>query len=114
MDIGFILDVWLGSEYASETMFPWMFDSWAAIWEYTKISLQKTLFNLKLKVKVLKEGSTKKDKKYFQYARQALCNCNEMFKSQILSKTHLESTFQNHKTCTPRYSHGKYSQLQTY
>ena len=31
-----------------------MYDPWAAIWKYTKISLQKTLFNLKLKVKIPK------------------------------------------------------------
>ena len=57
-----------------------MYDPWAAIWKYTKISLQKTLFNLKLKVQILKEGKYEKYMKYFQYARQALCNCHEMFK----------------------------------
>ena len=55
MDIGSILDVWLGSEYTSEIMFPWMYDPWGAILKYTKISLQKTLFNLKLKVQILTE-----------------------------------------------------------
>ena len=57
-----------------------MYDPWAAIWKYTKISLQKTLFNLKLKVQILKEGKYEKYMKYFQCARQALCNCYEMFK----------------------------------
>ena len=55
MNIGSILDVWLGSEYTSEIMFPWMYDPWGAILKYTKISLQKTLFNLKLKVQILTE-----------------------------------------------------------
>ena len=56
----------------------------------------------------------KKYKKYFEYPRQALCNCNEMFKCQMLSETHLELTLQNNKTCTPRYSCGEYSQLLIY
>ena len=55
MNIGSILDVWLGSQYTSEIMFPWMYDPWGAILKYTKISLQKTLFNLKLKVQILTE-----------------------------------------------------------
>ena len=38
----------------------------------TKIYLLKTLFNLKLKVKTLKEGKYEKYMKYFRYARQAL------------------------------------------
>ena len=80
MNIGSILDVWLGSEYTSEIMFPWMYDPWGAILKYTKISLQKTLFNLKLKVQILKEGKYEKYMKYFQYTRQALCNYHEMFK----------------------------------
>ena len=32
-----------------------MYDPWGAILKYTKISLQKTLFNLKLKVQILTE-----------------------------------------------------------
>ena len=55
MNIGSILHVWLGSEYTSEIMFPWMYDPWGAILKYTKLSLQKTLFNLKLKVQILTE-----------------------------------------------------------
>ena len=31
--------------------------------------------------------------------------------TQMLSKTHLESTLQNNKTCTSRHSYGEYSQL---
>ena len=31
--------------------------------------------------------------------------------TRMLSKIHLESTLQNNETCTPTYSHGKYSQL---
>ena len=31
--------------------------------------------------------------------------------TRMLSKTHLESTLQNSKTCIPRYSHGEYFQL---
>ena len=64
-----------------------MYDPWAATWKYTKTSLQKNLFNLKQKDKVLKEGKYGKYMKYFQYPRQALCNCNKMFKCQMLSKT---------------------------
>ena len=44
------------------------------------VSLQKTLFNLKLKVQTLKEGKYEQYMMYFQYARQALCSCYEMFK----------------------------------
>ena len=64
MDIGSISDVWLGSEYASE-----MFD--LNVWflsshlKYTKTSLQKTLFNLKLKVQILKEGKHEKIQEVF-------------------------------------------------
>ena len=42
-----------------------MYGSWAAIWKYTKISLQKTLFNLKLKVQILKEGKHEKIQEVF-------------------------------------------------
>ena len=42
-----------------------MYDPWAATWKYTKTSLQKTLFNLKLKVKVLKEGKYEKIQEVF-------------------------------------------------
>ena len=33
--------------------------------------------------------------------------------TQMLAKTHLESTLQNNKTCAPRYSYEEYSQLLT-
>ena len=109
MNIGSILDVPLGSEYTSEILFHlnvWSLSSHLKIYK-------NTLLNLTLKVEVLK-GSMTKDKKYFQYARQTLCNCNGIFQCQMLSKTHLESTLQNNKTCTPRYSYGEYSQLLIY
>ena len=65
MDIGSILNVWLGSEYASEIMFDlnvWFLSSHL---KYTKTSLQKTLFNLKLKVQILKEGKHEKIQEVF-------------------------------------------------
>ena len=42
-----------------------MYDPRAAIWKYAKISLQKTLFNLKLKVQILKEGKHEKIQEVF-------------------------------------------------
>ena len=79
MDIGFILDVLLGSEYASEVMFHlnvWSLSSYLKI--YKNIPA-RNLINLKLKVQILKEWKHEKYMKYFLYARQALCNCHEMF-----------------------------------
>ena len=64
MNISFILDVWLGSEYASETLFHlnvWSLSSYLKI--YKNISAKN--LNLKLKDKVLKEGKYEKRQEVF-------------------------------------------------
>ena len=66
MHIGSILDVWIGSEYASEITFHlnlWFLSSHLKI--YKNISEKKLYLILKLKVQILKEGKHEKIQEVF-------------------------------------------------
>ena len=93
-----------------------MCGSWTAIWKYAKISVQKTLFNLKLKVQIVKKGKHEKKTRRISSMLKKLSATAIKYLSvtRMLYKTRLESTLPNNKTCTPRYSYREYPQLIIY
>ena len=79
------------------------------------MSLQKTLFNLKLKVQIVKKGKHEKKRRISSMLKKLSATAIKCLSvTRMLYKTRLESTLQNNKAYTPRYSYREYPQLIIY